>query len=119
MAKLVESDKEIFVSRLVSVEDITDYGLDAVDAFVIEGWTERRSGGVLDIGAIDDGSVSVRGKLAFLGVRMITFEAESVDLVIHGEAEGALSVIPLEVDSGIHITLPIFGVVVVFFEDIT
>ena len=49
---------------------------------------------------------------------MIPFKAESVDVVIHGQAAGALSVIPLEVDASIHITLPIFGDVVVFLEGI-
>ena len=118
MAKLVETYEELVFKRLVIVEDSTDYGLDAEDAFFIEGWTERSFGGVLDIGAIDDGSVLVRGKLAFLGVRMISFEAEIGDVVIHGEAAGALSVIPLEVDASIQITLPIFSDFVVFLEGI-
>ena len=101
MAKLVETNKELVVNRSGIVEESTDYVLDAEDDFVIEGWTERRFSGVLDLGAIDDGSVLVRGKMAFLGVRMIPFEAESGDVVIHGEAAGALSVIPLEVDASI------------------
>ena len=72
----------------------------------------------MDLGAIYDGSVTIREKLAFLGVRMIQFEAEIGDVVIHGEVAGVLSVIPLEVDSSIQITLPIFGDVVVFLEGI-
>ena len=104
---------------MVIVGDSTDYGLDAEDAFFIEGWTERSFGGVLDIGAIDDGSVLVRGKLAFLGVRMISFEAEINYVVIHGDAADARSVIPLEVDASIQTTLQIFIDVVVFLERIT
>ena len=114
MAKLVEGDEELVVNCSCIVEGSTEYGLEEVDAFVIEGWDERRFGGVLDIGAIDDGSVLVRGKLAFLGVRMISFEAEINDVVIHGDAADARSVIPLEVDASIQITLPTFGDVVVF-----
>ena len=72
----------------------------------------------MDLGAIDDGSVLVRVKLAFLGVRMIPFEAEIGDVVIRGEAAGALSVIPLEVDAGIQTTLSFFGDVVVFLAGI-
>ena len=49
---------------------------------------------------------------------MIPFEVDSGDVVIHGEVAGALSVIPLEFDAGIHITLPISGDVVVFLEGI-
>ena len=101
MAKIVDTNEELVVNRSVIVEEIIDYGLDAEYAFVIEGWNERRFGRVLDIGAIYDGSVLVRGKLAFIGVRMITFEAEIGDVVIYGEAAGALSVIPLEVDASI------------------
>ena len=119
MANLVESNEEFVVYRSCIVEGSNNYGLDVVDAFVFEGWAERRFGGVLDIGDIDDGSVPVRGKLAFLGVRMISYEAESGDVVIHGDVAGALSVILLEVDYSIQITLPIFGDVVVFLEGIT
>ena len=55
----------------------------------------------MNLGAIDDGTVLVRGKLAFLGFRMITFVVEIGDVFIHGEAAGAMSVIPLEVDASI------------------
>ena len=65
MAKLVEGDEELVVNCSCIVEESTEYGMEEVDAFVIEGWDERRFGGVLDIGAIDDGSVPVRGKLAY------------------------------------------------------
>ena len=72
----------------------------------------------MDIGTIYDGSVLVRGNLAFLGVRMVPFEEESGNVVIHGEAAGALSVIPLKVDASIQTTLPIFSDDVVFLEGI-
>ena len=75
LVNIVETDKELVVNLSGIVEESTDYGLDAVYAFVIEGWAERRFGSVLDLGAIYDGSVSVRINLAFLGVRMIPFEA--------------------------------------------
>ena len=67
MTKIIDTDEELVVNRAGIVEESTDYGLDMVDAFVIKGWTERSFGGVLDLGAKDDGSVLVRGKLAFLG----------------------------------------------------
>ena len=118
MDKLIETNEELVFNRSGILEEIIDYGLDAEDAFFMEGWTERRFGGVLNIGAIDYGSVLVRVKLAFLGVRMIPFEEESGNIVIHGETEVALCLIPLEVDSRIQITLLIFGDVVVFLEGI-
>ena len=108
MAELVESNEELVVHRSGIIEKSSDYGLNAVDDFVIEGGAERGFGGILDLGAIDDGIVTLQGKLAFLGVRMIPFEAESGNNFVHGEAAGAMSVIPLEVDAGIQMTLPIF-----------
>ena len=75
LAELVEINEELVVNRSGIIEEITDYGLNAVDALVIEGGAERGFRGILDLGAIDDGSVYVRGKLVFLGVRMIPVEA--------------------------------------------
>ena len=75
MSNIVESDEELVVKSLGIVEESTDYGLYGVDAFFIEVWAERKFSGLLDSGAIYDGSVPVRGKLAFLGVRMIPFQA--------------------------------------------
>ena len=46
MAELVESDKDLVVNRLGIIEESTDYGLKAVDAFVIEGGAERGFGGI-------------------------------------------------------------------------
>ena len=118
MANIVETNEELVVNRSGIVEESTDYGPNAEDEFFIEGWTESRFSGILDLGAIDDGSVLVRGKLAFLGVRMIPFETESRNVFIHSEAEGVLSVTPLEVDTIKQITLTIFSDVVVFLEGI-
>ena len=75
LAELVDINEELVVNCSGRREEITDYGLNAVDALVIEGGAERGFRGILDLGATDDGSVSVRGKLVFLGVRMIPFEA--------------------------------------------
>ena len=82
LVKLVVTNEEIVVNRSGIVEDSANYVLDTEYAFVIEGWTERILGGLLDLGAIDDGSVLVRVNLAFLVVRMIPFEAEICDVVI-------------------------------------
>ena len=118
MAELVERDEELVVNRVDIIEESIGYGLNTVDAFVIEGGAEGGFRVILDLGAIDDGSVPVRIKLAFFGVRMIPFEAEIGNVVFHGEAAGVISLIPLEVDSGIQIALPIYGDVVVFLEGI-
>ena len=75
MANIVESNEELVFNRSDIIEESTDYRLNAVDSFVVEGGSERGFRGILDRGAIDDGSVHLREKLAFLGVGMIPFEA--------------------------------------------
>ena len=93
MAELVDSDKELVDKRSGIIEESSDYGLNAVDDFVIEGGAERGVRGILDLGAIDDGIVTLQGKLAFLGVRMIPFEAESGNNFVHGEAARARGIL--------------------------
>ena len=56
--------------------------------------------------------------MTLIGVRVIPLEAEVGDIVFHGEAKGAFGVVPLEIDSGVQVTLPVFGDIVVFFEGI-
>ena len=46
LAELVERNKELVVNRLGIIEESTDYGLNAVDAFVIEGGAERGFRGI-------------------------------------------------------------------------
>ena len=49
---------------------------------------------------------------------MIPLEAEVSDLVFRGKAIGVLGVFPLEIDSGVQVTLPVFSDVLVFFGGI-
>ena len=60
----------------------------------------------------------VGGKLTLLGVRVIPLEAEVGNVVVHGEAAGALGVVPLEIDASVQVTLPVFSDIIVFFEGI-
>ena len=60
----------------------------------------------------------VGGKLTLLGVRVIPIEAEVGDVVFHGEATGALGVVPLDIDAGIQVTFPVFSDIIVSFEGI-
>ena len=57
--------------------------------------------------------------MTLLGVRVIPLEAEVGNVVVRGEATGALGVVPLEIDAGVQVTLPVFGDIVVFFEGIS
>ena len=65
------------------------------DFFVVQERTERRFRGALNFGVTEDGCVLVGGKVTLLGVRVIPFEAEVGNVVVHGDATGALGVTPL------------------------
>ena len=73
----------------------------------------------MNFGAISDGCLLVGGKLTLIGVRVIPLEAEVRNVVVHGEATGAAGVVPLEIYSGIQVTLPVFNDIIVFFESIS
>ena len=73
----------------------------------------------MNLGTIYNVCVLVGGNIPLLVVRLIPPEAEFGDVVVHGEAKGALGVVPLEIDAGVQVTLPVFGDIVVFFEGIS
>ena len=73
----------------------------------------------MNLGAIYAGCVLVGRKLTLLVVGVIPLEAEFGDVVVHGEATGAFGVVPLGIDAGVQVTLPVFGGIVVFFEGIS
>ena len=58
----------------------------------------------------------VGGKRTLLGFRIIPLGEEVGYAVVHGEGTGALGVVPLEINAGIQITLPVFSDIIVFFE---
>ena len=55
----------------------------------------------MDFGAINNGYVLVGGNLTLLGVRLIPFEAEVNDVVIHGKATGAMGVFPFDINASV------------------
>ena len=72
----------------------------------------------MNFGAISDWCVLVGGNLIILWVGLIPLEVKVGNIVVYGYATGALGVVPLVIDSGVQITLPVFSDVVVFFEGI-
>ena len=49
---------------------------------------------------------------------VVVLYKESGDVVIHGEATGASSVAPGQVDAGIEVAMPVFSEVVVLLHDV-
>ena len=89
--------------------------MDAEDAFVVKGRTERGRRGILDFVTINNGCVIFGGNLKLLGVGVFPLEAEFRDVVIHGKATGVMVVVSFESDASIQITLPFFSDIIVLF----
>ena len=73
----------------------------------------------MNLGTIYNVCVLVGENIPLIVVRLIPPEAEFGDVVVHGEAKGALGVVPLEIDAGVKVTLPVFSDVILFFEGIS
>ena len=99
MAELAEGDEELVVDGAGVVPDGADELLNAELAGVVREWAGRGFGGVLDFGAVVDGSVPVGGVLRFLGGGVVELGAQLGDVVVHREAAGAFVVVPGEVDA--------------------
>ena len=50
---------------------------------------------------------------------MVVLGEDRVNVVFHGKAASAFAVVPVEVDSRVKITLPVFCDVVVFFDGVS
>ena len=121
LAKLTESHKQLFINGTTVKQERTHDGLHAEDASFFKGIYVISFGGVLDFGAVNDWSVFVRGVLSFPGVSVVEFDSGVGNVVVHCKADCALGVngviVPLQVDAGVKIALPVHCDVVVFFED--
>ena len=73
----------------------------------------------MDFGSINNGCVLVGVNLTLIGVGLIPLEVEVGDVVVHGKATGAMGVVPIEIDTSVQITLPVFSDVIVLFEGIS
>ena len=62
----------------------------------------------------------VWGELWILGVGLVVLHSKVGNVVIHGEADRALGVnrfiVPLKINAGVQVSLPVLGDFVVFFE---
>ena len=81
--------------------DGSDKLLDAEFFVAVKMQDARIFRGVLNLCSIDDGGVTVRGVLRFLGVGVIKIGVQVCDLVVHREAAGALEIVPSEVNYSI------------------
>ena len=50
---------------------------------------------------------------------MILLDAEVGNTFVHGKDTGTFGVVPLDIDAGVKVTLPVFSDVILFFEGIS
>ena len=121
MDKLAEIHKQLVIDGETVKQERTYDGLHAENASFVKGSAVISFGGVLDFGAVNDWTMFVRGLLRYPGVRVVEFYSEVGNVVVHCKADYALGVhgvvVPLQVDSGVKIALPVHCDVVVFFKD--
>ena len=121
LAKFAESYKQLVIDGAAIKQERTHDGLYAEDARFVKGSAVISFGRVLDFGAVNDLSVFVRGVLRFPGVSVVEFDSEVGNIVVHCKADCALGVhgvvVPLQVDAGVKIALPVHCDAVVFFKD--
>ena len=96
-SNFTDSMEKFVVHCSCVVKECTHNALNAFDAKGIKGGGSVGVGGVLDFGTISDGSSLVRRENWSLGFLMVIFGEHGVDVVFHGEATGALGVVPGEV----------------------
>ena len=101
LGKLDEGYQEFVVDSLSIITDGSDKLLDADFSSAVKRRAGRSFRGILNLCRIYDGGVPVRGVLRFLGVGVIKLGAQVCDEVVHREDEGALSIVPSEVNSRI------------------
>ena len=119
MAKFAESHKQLVIDDATVKQERTYDGLHAENASFVKGSAVISFGGVLDFGAVNDWTVFVRGVLRYPGVRVVEFDSEVGNVVVHCKADCAIGVhwvvVPLQVDAGVKTAFPVYCDVIVFF----
>ena len=118
MGKLAEGYQEFVVDGLDIIVDGSNELLDADFSGAVKRRAASSFRGVLNLCSIDDRSVTVRGVLRFLGVGVIKLGAQVCDVVVHCGAEGAIDIVPSEVNSSIKFSFIINCDFVFFFEGV-
>ena len=119
LAKLAESHNQLVIDGATVKQERTYDGLHVEDASFVKGSAVISFGDVLDFGAVNDWSVFVWGVLRFPGVSVVEFDSEVGNVVVHCKEDCAIGVhgvvVPLQVDAGVKIAIPVYCDVIVFF----
>ena len=117
--KFAEGNNKFVIDGTVIVDDISYYSLGAFNVIFVEVCYGSGFIGVLELGYIGDSGVFMGQYLLSFGGSVIVLGEEIGDIVFHCEAAGAFGVIPVEVDSGEAVSVPLLCDVIVLLEDIT
>ena len=101
MGNISEGYQEFVVEGSGIIADSSDKLLDAYFSGAVKRRAGRSFRSILNLCPIDDGGMTVRGVLRFIGVGVIELGAQVCDEVVHREAAGALDIVPSEANSRI------------------
>ena len=117
-SKFAEGDKELVVYCTAIIQEGPDDGLDSFDTCVVEFGAGVRRVDKLLFGAINDGCVAKGRVLRFRWDGVAPFKEEVFNLILDGQATGAVCVVPGEVDAGELGAGPVLGDFIMLEEDV-
>ena len=92
--------------------------MDSFDTGVVEWGAGVRRVGEFLFGAINDGCVAKWRVLRFRWDGVAPFKKEVLDVILDGQATGAVGVVPGEIDAGKSGTRPVLGDFIMLEEDV-
>ena len=117
-SKVAEGDEEIVVYCTTIILEGADDGLDLFDTGVVEFGAGVQRVGKFLFGAINDGFVAKGIVLWFRWDGGSPFKGGGVNLILDGQATGAVLVVPGEVDAGKLGSGPVLGDFIMLKEDV-
>ena len=100
-------------------QESTNNFLNALGYGVFQGRAVCRLSSILRFVTVVDFDMAIGRYLMLGGNAMYVLEKKVANLILHGEANSLLLVVPIEVDDRKFVAGPIFGDGVIFHEDIT
>ena len=105
LAEFTERKNYFVIDRLGIVYQCSYNRLDASDSCSFQWRAIIGACSILDFGAVSDECDFIRVMLRLCRERMVDFDTEVGDVVIHCEATGDFDVVPFEVDAVVQVTI--------------
>ena len=98
--KVTEGDEELVVYCAPIIQEGADDGLDSFDTAGVEWGAGVRRVSELLFGAVDDGRMAEGSVLGFWWDGVAPLEKQVFNVILDGQATGAVGLVPGEIDAG-------------------